>query len=609
MLRYFGTQISNSTSRAGGLAGRFAGGLCVLLLIGTLRADAPSNANDAKRVRFNEDIRPIFVEHCVACHGGVKQTSGLSFVYRENVLAGGESGAPAVVPGDPDASYLLERVTDPDPESRMPPAEHGPPLSATEIDRLKRWIADGADWQEPWAFTRPQPTPLPKVQRATWCLDPLDYYVLARLELLGLQPSPAADRVEWLRRATFVLIGLPPTLEDIDRFLTDEQSGAYERAADRLLASPHFGERWASMWLDLARYADTTGYEADPHRDIWPYRDWVIRAFNDDMPYDQFTVKQLAGDLLENPTIDDQLATAFHRNSQTNTEGGTDDEEFRVAAVVDRVNTTWQVWQATTFGCVQCHSHPYDPIRHEEYYKFMALFDNTRDADVDEDLPRLDVPFDRSDDERALEISRRITALKHKLHGLVRSLAEDLTRWHNLPVARAASSGNTRLVIQRHDDINSDRVSEVRTEGAVTIHSKFTIESPVPADVEQISALRIDALVEDAESARRMPEMGFVLSQLKATIVPAGDGKPIALEFKYAYCDEAEPLLDPADSLRDDALGWGSYSRQWRPAFAVFLLEKPVAISPRSHIRIELKQDKTTSGDVALAIRRGRFWV
>ena len=176
-------------------------------------------------------------------------------------------------------------------------------------------------------------------------------------------------------------------------FLPIEQPGAYERVVDRLLASPHFGERWASMWLDLARYADTTGYEADPHRDIWPYRDWVIRAFNDDMPYDEFTIKQLAGDLLESPTIDDRLATAFHRNTQTNTEGGTDDEEFRIAAVIDRVNTTWQVWQATTFGCVQCHSHPYDPIRHEEYYKFMAIFDDTRDADVDEDLPRLDVPL------------------------------------------------------------------------------------------------------------------------------------------------------------------------------------------------------------------------
>ena len=161
------------------------------------------------------------------------------------------------------------------------------------------------------------------------------------------------------------------------------------------------------MWLDLARYADTTGYEADPHRDIWPYRDWVIRAFNDDMPYDEFTIKQLAGDLVEKPTIDDRLATALHRNTQMNTEGGTDDEEYRVAAVIDRVNTTCQVWQATTFGCVQCHSHPYDPIRHDEYYKFMAIFNDTRDADVDEDFPKLAVPLDRKDDERAAEISRR----------------------------------------------------------------------------------------------------------------------------------------------------------------------------------------------------------
>jgi hypothetical protein len=430
--------------------------------------------------------------------------------------------------------------------------------------------------------------------------------VLARLESSGLSPSPPAEGAEWLRRVSFDLVGLPPTPEDVEKFIADRSPEAYERVVDRLLASPHFGERWASMWLDLARYADTTGYEADPHRDIWPYRDWVIRSLNNDMPYDEFTIKQLAGDLLDEPTIDDRLATAFHRNTQTNTEGGTDDEEFRTAAVIDRVNTTWQVWQATTFGCVQCHSHPYDPIRHEEYYEFLALFNNTRDADVDEDLPRIDVPLDRKNDERRAKISRRASDLRRQLHRSAMELAEDGDLWRDLAMDRAESTGNTRLKV-RSAEAASDKVGEVLAEGAITVRSKYTIESPIPADIKQITALRIDALVSNAESALRTPDMGFVLSQLKASIIPADGGAPQELEFKHAFCDEAEPLVDPADSLQDDDWGWAAYSRQWRSSFAVFVVEEPVAIAPGSRIRIELHYNRATSGDVALAIRRSRY--
>ena len=241
---------------------RSSSGLIVLAAIGWSVVPLSIAAAADTSIHFNKDIRPIFAEHCVACHGGVKQAGGLSFVYRDNVLSGGESGQPAVVPGDVEASYLVDRVTDPDPESRMPPAEHGPPLSADEIERLKKWIAEGAKWETPWAFVPPQATPLPEVKHADWCREPLDRYVLARLESAGLEPSPPAERVEWLRRVSFDLIGLPPTFAEVEAFLRDEQPGAYERVVDRLLASPHFGERWASMWLDLARYADTTGYES-----------------------------------------------------------------------------------------------------------------------------------------------------------------------------------------------------------------------------------------------------------------------------------------------------------------------------------------------------------
>ena len=263
---------------------------------------------------------------------------------------------------------------------------------------------------------------------------------------------------------------------------------------NRLLASPHFGERWATVWLDLARYADTTGYEQDPHRDIWPYRDWVIRAFNADLPYDEFTVKQLAGDLLESPTLDDFIATAFHRNTQTNLEGGTDDEEFRISAVIDRVNTTWQVWQATTFGCVQCHSHPYDPIRHDEYYECMAFFNQSLDTDVEEDLPRLTVPLEPERFSEAMQLERRKSELRRELHEFVRPLAENTKLWRSLPIDSATSSGSTRLKIKSQVTENGTTVDEVLAEGTVTRGSKFTIESPVPNEVDQITALRIDAL-------------------------------------------------------------------------------------------------------------------
>jgi hypothetical protein len=427
------------------------------------------------------------------------------------------------------------------------------------------------------------------------------------LEAGGLSPSPAADREEWLRRVSFDLIGLPPTPEEIEHFALDSRPDAFEQVVDRLLASPHFGERWAAMWLDLARYADTTGYEKDPHRDIWPYRDWVIRAFNADMPFDQFTVCQLAGDLLENPTLDDLIDTAFHRNTQTNTEGGTDDEEFRLSAVIDRVNTTWQVWQATTFGCTQCHSHPYEAIRHEEYYQFLAFFNNTRDADIDEDLPRLDVPKSRDDDTHMREILNQESKLKGQLHELAVPLAADVRSWQYLDVDLAKSTGNTVLSIRKGD--GTEAKSEVQVEGAATMGSKFTIEGTLPTDLTELTALRIDALPRDADAARKNPELGFIVSQLKAYLITPDRAEPQQLEIAYAFSDEPEPLLDPNDSLDKNSTGWGSYSRQWYPQFAVFLLKEPVPLSPGSRIRIELAQNMGATGDVALVLNRSAYSV
>ena len=279
------------------------------------------------------------------------------------------------------------RINAADPDDHMPPPDSGKHLTPEQIALLGRWIDAGAPWRNHWSFEPILRHPLPEVRDEEWCESGIDRFVLARLESEGLSPSPRADRATLIRRVTLDLTGLPPTPEEVRAFLADDAPDAYGRLVDHLLASPRFGERWARVWLDLARYADTRGYEKDAGRIIWPYRDWVIRAFNDDMPFDEFTVKQLAGDLLPDATEDDILATAFHRNTMNNDEGGTDDEEFRVAAVKDRVATTFSVWNGLTVNCAECHTHKYDPITQTEYYQAYAFFDQTADADRPDEEP------------------------------------------------------------------------------------------------------------------------------------------------------------------------------------------------------------------------------
>ncbi len=302
-------------------------------------------------VSFNEHIRPILTARCTACHGGVQQAGDVSFVYLESVLP---PQGWIVEPGDPDASVLVDRIMSTDADTVMPPPEHGKPLSKYEIELFKKWIRDGAKWTNHWSFETPQPKTLPSIKHTQWPRQRIDHFVIAELERHGIAPADDEVPHRWLRRVTLDLTGLPPTPEELEAFLADlnQASGnpdeAYVRVVDRLLGSPNFGERWASVWLDQVRYADSKGLGLDGRRNVWKYRDWVIDAFNHDMPFDQFTIKQLAGDLLPNATIDDRIATATNRLTQSNEEGGTDDEEFRVAAVLDRVSTTFQTWQGLT---------------------------------------------------------------------------------------------------------------------------------------------------------------------------------------------------------------------------------------------------------------------
>jgi len=325
-------------------------------------------------IEFNRDVRPILSDKCYACHGPGTQMATLRFDTEEGAKKALRADRFAIVPGDPEHSQLIARVTAADPKVRMP--QRGDALSARDVEVLRKWITQGAAWQKHWAFIPPVRPAVPAVKDAKWVRNPIDAFVLARLERDGLTPSPEADRATLIRRVSLDLTGLPPSIAEIDAFLADKTPAAYEKVVDRLLASPAYGERMAFTWLDAARYADSSGYQSDGERYMWRWRDWVIEAFNRNMPFDRFTVEQLAGDLVPNPTLDQKIATAFNRNHRTNSEGGIIPEEYQVEYVVDRVDTTGTVFMGMTVGCARCHSHKYDPIPHKDYYQLFSYFNN-----------------------------------------------------------------------------------------------------------------------------------------------------------------------------------------------------------------------------------------
>jgi hypothetical protein len=400
-----------------------------LLAAGTWAGAAPQRAS-ADGVDFNSQIRPILSGKCFNCHGADEKArkGKLRLDLRDEALSD-RKGSRAIVPGDAGKSELLKRIVATDPDDIMPPAKSGPPLTPAEIDLLNRWIRQGAPYSEHWAFVKPVRPALPPVKGKSWPENPIDRFILQKLEANGLKPSPAAGRAALIRRLSLDLTGLPPSPAEVEAFGKDRSRNAYERLVDRLLASPTYGERWTRVWLDLARYADSAGYGSDPLRlNIWPWRDWVIKAMNDNMPFDQFTLEQIAGDLLPDPSRDQLVATAFHRNTMTNTEGGTDDEEFRVAAVKDRINVTAQVWMGLTMGCAQCHSHKFDPITQTEYYRFYAYFNQTEDNDQPDEKPTLPLPTPEQR-EKMEKLKTEIAALEKERDKTSPGFEADLARW------------------------------------------------------------------------------------------------------------------------------------------------------------------------------------
>ncbi len=453
--------------------------VAVLAVVFWTRAPGSSS----KPISYNEDVRPILNKKCMTCHGGVRRKGGLSLLFRTAALDTLDSGKRAIVPGKPSESEIMRRITHPDPSERMPPEEKAP-LKEKEIQTIRRWIAQGAKWETHWAYVPPKAKAPPEVSESSWAENEIDRFVHARLDEEGIDPAPRADCTTLLRRVSLDLVGVPPRPSRARQFCEDPSQTRYEAIVDSLLASKRFGERWASMWLDLARYADTKGYERDPHRSIWKYRDWVIRALNDDMPFDQFTIEQLAGDLLPQPGKEELIATAFHRNTMTNTEGGTSNEEFRVQAVIDRVNTTMEVWQATTIKCVQCHSHPYDPFRHEEFYQLYSFFNNTKDHDRSDDRPRLPT-FSGENEETGQRLRREIRQIQARIDSLVGTppLVRKRKKWdETLRTVMSSAVDMERIEQLERKDVPEEVLEVIKAPGSDDLVEILKIVNTPPAE-------------------------------------------------------------------------------------------------------------------------------
>ncbi|MEM0897448.1 MAG: DUF1553 domain-containing protein [Verrucomicrobiota bacterium] len=545
-------------------------------------------------IDFAEQINPIFVKHCAACHGGVKDAGGINFIYREKALAEGKSGLRAIVPGNPNESELLYRVTlPPDDDDIMPKPEHGPPLSKEEVEMLRQWIAEGAEWSGHWSFT--------PVEEST--ARDIDDFIEEKWPDHDLSPSPEAPREEWLRRVTLDLVGLLPTRAEIDTFLADTSADACERVVDRLLKAPAFGERWASVWLDLARYADSEGLGQDHAREIYPYRNWVIRAFENDMPFTDFTVKQLAGDLLEDFEFDDLVATGFHRLTAQNSEGGTDDEEFRINAVMDRVATTYNVWQGLSMECAQCHSHPYDPILQTDYYKTMALFNNTVDADLGTHDTAIRVPDDAAKQAELLEIYR-------ELERILTELQDETHRWNResewiAPQVRDFRTSGSSMVakLRRTKEGEPDFLATGTPKNSAVHEVEFTL-----APGKSLSAMRLTILPENIKAARHQAEASFSLKNVRLRQESA-DGILKTVRSRIVYTSRRDtPTADALLDARSNS-GWEVPSKFFHPHWTVLVFDEPIDVASGDRFQLTLTHTtrRGNSNSVPLVVRRFQF--
>ncbi|MFP6604211.1 MAG: DUF1549 domain-containing protein, partial [Pirellulaceae bacterium] len=561
-------------------------------------------SGQAEPVDFSRDVRPILVSKCFACHGPDDEAREAEL--RLDTLSGATAvhdGRQAVKPGKPAASELIRRITSQDPEVRMPPPVEGKRLAAEQIELLSRWIKEGADFQTHWAFLPPQRADLPVVtEDAAWPQNPIDHFILARMKQNGLQPAARADRYTLVRRLYLDLIGLPPTVSEADAFVYDRNPEAYSNLVDRLLNSEHYGERWARRWLDLARYSDTNGYEKDRPRSIWPYRDWVIKALNDDMPFSQFSIEQLAGDMLPQATESQRVATGFHRNTMINEEGGIDPLEYRFYAMVDRVATTGLVWMGLTVGCAQCHSHKYDPISHSDYYRFMALMDNAEEpdlnvkpADIQARRRQLELQIEKLEAGLAEQFPQRSgddpTPENRRSH-----LEEKFVAWLTRVQQEAVAWSVMRPVELKTNSPKLEVLEDgsIFSRGDVTKRDVFKLRFDLDDRFkEPVTALRLEVMPDD-----RLPAGGpgrafyegrkgdFFLSELQAQL----KGKPLAFSAgsrSYGKLSVGSGNTDAKNVFDGDgSTGWSTSERPGQPHQLVLNFAQPTVLQGKFEVEM-----------------------
>ena len=583
------------------------GGLEFLLAITTLAGlSLPVRAADPRPVQFNRDIRPILAENCFLCHGpdASHRKSGLRLDARDAALKPADSGESAIVPNQPGASALVTRIDAEDPSERMPPADSKKQLSPAQKELLKRWIAEGAAYELHWSFVPPLRAELPAVQNGSWPRNPIDWFVLARLEKQGLAPAPAADNVTLFRRLSLDLTGLPPQPADVDGFVREMAEAGnpgseqtYLRWVDKLLSSPHYGERMAVDWLDAARFADSNGYQVDRDRENYAWRDWVIKAFNDNKPFDQFTIEQLAGDLLPDATLDQKIATGFHRNHMLNEEGGIIGEEFLAEYCADRVETTATVWLAQTFGCARCHDHKYDPFTQREFYGLFAFFHNVNEAGVGNygaNIRRNAPPMIKLP---APEIEAQIAALNIELTAEKARAAEFEA---SLPPGQPAweQSVREKPVTWNAANIGSARIGErmlsieplstdpgrnaVKVPAAEPQEQLIVVEAQLPAP--RATALRLEFSAAIAANVEKKP-LALQLGQLR--VFRAGDAKISPVNVRSAELEGSLATLEISKALDADGNTRAAITGI-ETAIAVVEFDPPLAGEEIARLRIEL---------------------
>ncbi len=593
---------------------------CLLLVVVLMSARA---SNAADRVSFNRDIRPILSDACFQCHGAddKQRKAGLRLDAKESALKAAESGATAIVPGKVDASELMKRLLATDESVRMPPVNSGKKITASQIELLKRWIADGAEYQGHWAFIPPTRLSEPNLKSQISNLksqipNPIDQFVLARLEQAGLKPSPEADKPTLIRRVSFDLTGLPPTPSEVDAFLADSSDNAYEKVVDRLLKSPRYGEQMARSWLDMARYADSNGFQVDSSRFQWPWRDWVINAFNDNLPFDQFTIEQLAGDLLPNPTRSQIVATGFNRNHRLNGEGGLIAEEWRVETVIDRVETTGMTWLGLTFNCCRCHDHKYDPIAQRDFYSMFAFFNNvpesgTLQGESKNTDPTISVPTAEQETELK-RLDEVIAAANARIVDEAKRLPEYIAAWEPgfreklkdtsaaiwspLQPAEVKSAGGAKLTKQADGTYLAS--------GKNPPHDTYTIIAPLPAG--QFSGVLLECLPDDSlpnKSLGRYPNGNFVLSRIEAEVTAPGLAEPLTARFIRAEATYSQAGWEIGLVLDASAAnGWAVDGPTRRdPTSAMFIVEGPLTVPADATLTVRLKHEALSQHNI------GRF--